>query len=1223
MEKINRQHALVKFVSLFVIVLLFQSCDFFNAKGANEKPLSQDQTLDLAKRASSYSKSSSSQNAESLEDLVAMAKERQGQLLNLVKSDPGAVLSMAIPKNVRESLPVEVQALVEEEREAHGELLVYYTDYKDKEAELKHFLISKNKKIELVFADKSKPKGLLSGTKVKTKGVFLKKNDNEEAHLILKSEQDLEVAFALDGSSDTSITTQSTNVTALPNTFGEQRTAVFLINHSENPLQPWTREEAQNLVFNDLNNYIKETSLNRTWLTGDVYGYWSVPEKTVDLWKLREYVMTIAGSKGIDLSGYSRWIFISPLFTSQNIRGTGTVGGNPSFLLLNAAFELGTLAHEFGHNLGLKHAGLIACSGDGSTCNNITYGDGFDVMGRSPSGHYNAFNKERLGWLSVDSGDLAVVDTNGIYNLEPYVIAPSGRLKGLKVRRKINPANGEIMWYYVEFRQPIGLDGFVPFADNSGPLIHIHDEVGSDGSHLLDMTPGSYINDLVDSTLIEGATYTELSTGVSITTLSSDASGTSVKVDFSENPVCAKSKAALILEPQNSSLTWYLPGEKVTFSLSVTNLDNVACEPSAFNVSALIPNGWAVESISSENITLNPGSTARLTVSVRSAADTVDGVYNITVNAQNGLASEFNSSETSTLVIYKAPSDCEVSPVSLSLTTTQGRNVEAGTPVSYTGTLTNNNSETCDPTTFEFSGYGNGVSVIAGEGFKLNPGESAPIEFTLISSTDIVDGSYEVNVFVNPERSSRQQSGFTSALVTYNVVNPGAVCVENKPELVLSPKQIQGVRAGTAVMYSATVTNLNNADCEPATFNIYAREDSNFSIGSTSITLASGATGTVNIEASSLLTLSDGSYSLAFYAENSENSYFSDYAFTVYVISNTEPVCDRSNPTISLTPSQSSEVEAGTSVTYSASVSNLDSEACGSSSFTVSANVPGGFSATNSSISLAPGTSGTVNIAVSSSTSTSDGVYSIDVLAQNSQAANYSASGQVNYVVSASQPICERSNPTLTLSPSQSSQVVAGSTVTYSARVSNLDSEACGSSSFMVSANVPSGFSATNTNISLAPGASGTVNIAVSSGASASAGSYNINISTYNSQASSYRATGSVSYIVYTPINNAPVAVNDNVSMSAKVDTIIDALANDYDPENDALRIVSVTQGAKGSVQIRSDGKLLYSPGKRFKDSDSFSYTITDGEKTATATVNLGLTSSDSGGGKGGGKGRK
>jgi hypothetical protein len=98
------------------------------------------------------------------------------------------------------------------------------------------------------------------------------------------------------------------------------------------------------------------------------------------------------------------------------------------------------------------------------------------------------------------------------------------------------------------------------------------------------------------------------------------------------------------------------------------------------------------------------------------------------------------------------------------------------------------------------------------------------------------------------------------------------------------------------------------------------------------------------------------------------------------------------------------------------------------------------------------------------------------------------------------------------------------------------------------------------------------------------------------------------------------------VTFATKAAVSIAVLANDSDPDGDALSIVAFTQGSKGKVSLGSNGTLIYSPAKSFKSSDQFSYTISDGKSSASATVSIDLlaTSSDSngGGGKsGGGKG--
>ena len=91
------------------------------------------------------------------------------------------------------------------------------------------------------------------------------------------------------------------------------------------------------------------------------------------------------------------------------------------------------------------------------------------------------------------------------------------------------------------------------------------------------------------------------------------------------------------------------------------------------------------------------------------------------------------------------------------------------------------------------------------------------------------------------------------------------------------------------------------------------------------------------------------------------------------------------------------------------------------------------------------------------------------------------------------------------------------------------------------------------------------------------------------------------------PVNNAPVAVNDANIVRCAAGTDLDVLANDSDKDGDALTITSITQPAKSSISIASNGKSLrYTPGPTCFVSDAFTYTINDGEgETATATVTL------------------
>ena len=77
-------------------------------------------------------------------------------------------------------------------------------------------------------------------------------------------------------------------------------------------------------------------------------------------------------------------------------------------------------------------------------------------------------------------------------------------------------------------------------------------------------------------------------------------------------------------------------------------------------------------------------------------------------------------------------------------------------------------------------------------------------------------------------------------------------------------------------------------------------------------------------------------------------------------------------------------------------------------------------------------------------------------------------------------------------------------------------------------------------------------------------------------------------------VNDPPMAQPDSATTDEGAARTIDVLANDTDPDGDALRIESVTQPANGSV--RHDGAVVtYVPNAGFSGTDTFTYTVSDG----------------------------
>ena len=96
--------------------------------------------------------------------------------------------------------------------------------------------------------------------------------------------------------------------------------------------------------------------------------------------------------------------------------------------------------------------------------------------------------------------------------------------------------------------------------------------------------------------------------------------------------------------------------------------------------------------------------------------------------------------------------------------------------------------------------------------------------------------------------------------------------------------------------------------------------------------------------------------------------------------------------------------------------------------------------------------------------------------------------------------------------------------------------------------------------------------------------------------------------VTVTPVDDAPVAVNDTATTAEDTPVDINVIANDTDIDGGPKNVVSVTQGTNGSVAINPDGTVKYTPKPDFNGSDSFTYTLNGG---STATVNVTVTAVD------------
>ena len=101
--------------------------------------------------------------------------------------------------------------------------------------------------------------------------------------------------------------------------------------------------------------------------------------------------------------------------------------------------------------------------------------------------------------------------------------------------------------------------------------------------------------------------------------------------------------------------------------------------------------------------------------------------------------------------------------------------------------------------------------------------------------------------------------------------------------------------------------------------------------------------------------------------------------------------------------------------------------------------------------------------------------------------------------------------------------------------------------------------------------------------------------------------------VTATPVNTAPVAVDDASTTAEDTAIVIRVLDNDSDVDGDSLSVIEVSTPSNGSVAITGNATTVtYTPNAGFHGSDSFTYVASDGNgRTDTGTVTVTVTAVD------------
>lgn len=95
--------------------------------------------------------------------------------------------------------------------------------------------------------------------------------------------------------------------------------------------------------------------------------------------------------------------------------------------------------------------------------------------------------------------------------------------------------------------------------------------------------------------------------------------------------------------------------------------------------------------------------------------------------------------------------------------------------------------------------------------------------------------------------------------------------------------------------------------------------------------------------------------------------------------------------------------------------------------------------------------------------------------------------------------------------------------------------------------------------------------------------------------------------VTVNPVNDLPIATNDNATTNQGTPLMIPIstlLSNDRDGDGDLLRLVSVSNAARGQVSLDGQGNVIFTPEANYAGNASFQYTLQD-PSNASASANV------------------
>ena len=607
------------------------------------------------------------QKSQNVAELKTDLKARAAKIQLLVAENPDAALVIMLPPkaiaDITQQAPIEAGRFLEKSITLSNAVLRVIhidnfdpSDPKKSTGEIQYYITKNTSEQRLYLAGGELE--LTSGTVANINGYQLSSGD----------------VLAASGATSLQIISVPT-----PESVGEQKTLTILVNFTDSWPIPFTEEQAKELVFNGpMQKYYRENSYSKTWFTGDVVGWYTLPRKGFAdgycQWPQLNYLDdfdSLFKRDNINLANYGRILFLA---SHPCMYGGFSSVGKYDHYIGGQIYKLSeswvgsldyynpdptapplpasglpsewrvldyVLAHELGHALGVVHANGWSCSNAilyGDDCRHQEYGNWFDVMGAGAfSLHFNAYFKNALGWLKNDI--LNVGNTFGKYvSYQLFPLESNTLPLGARTYRAISitPPGFNRPVYFLENRKAIGYDSNLNDPDlksnTKGVFVNWIPERGqwAPMSRLLDMTPsGNYNWNAV--TLAPNTEYTDLGRGVTIKVgdpkMSVTGADANVKVKTFP-PVCQK--LAPVLGDFYLFNSIY-PGDSIFTSSFILNADSPSCSSSLYKLAIILPSGWQSTYIyPDEEFRLESGELLYDAIAFSVPSDAFGGSYPIT-----------------------------------------------------------------------------------------------------------------------------------------------------------------------------------------------------------------------------------------------------------------------------------------------------------------------------------------------------------------------------------------------------------------------------------------------------------------------------------------------------------------------------------------------------------------------------------------------------------------